>query len=187
MKVLDISEQFSWLTCERLDQEAGLANDFEPPNPPKWIGFGLKSNEQHVIQSNYVRSLPRMQIVGDLTIDLDPSVEQFQFAMSLSYALNKEIAYDGSWLVAWTHPPHVAEALRVNPRLEWRRLVMIFLDKDGDPQFTVDSVRIWPDVAASGILHFVDQCQQAIEQWKMQLKVLDLKADQSIMLAKGGR
>lgn len=187
MTKLTQGEQFSWLTCERLDQESALNSDIETPLPPRWLGFGMKPNKEVLIQSNYNRSLPRVQMIADVTIDLDPSVEQFSFAMSLCTELNKEMHHNGAWLVAWTHPPHAAEALRVNPALEWRRLVMLFLDKDGDPQFTIDSVRPWPDIAVSGVHHFVDQAEQGIQMWREQMDALELKENQTIQLAKSGK
>ena len=185
MKVLDINQQFSWLTCERLDQEAAMDTDFQPPKPPKWLAFGMQDNGKIIIMSNYDRSVrPSM---GDTVFDNEPTAPQLAFGMDVLKGLNKEIAHNGSWLVAWTHPPHFSEYLRVNPQMEWKRLVMIFLDKDGDPQFTVDSVRPFWEQVQSGAHHFVDQCEQAIQEWKQQLQILDLKENQTINLAQSGK
>lgn len=64
--------------------------------------------------------------------ELDPL--QFEWATALLRYLNRELHHGGAWVIAFTHPE--APALAISNMARYRRYAIIWLDHDGDPQFS---------------------------------------------------
>ena len=63
--------------------------------------------------------------------------EQAVFARKVLYLVNKELNFGGAWVAVFTNPEaNMLHALAATVKYE--RIVFIWLDEDGDPQFSHD-------------------------------------------------
>ena len=103
---------------------------------------------------------------------LSPTPEQAIFSRDMCEALDKELAYNGSWVVQWVKPMPVGNLL-CNPP-EYSQVNFLWLDEDGDVQFTIEAEHNIITLLSSGKIHWMDQCNQGWEAWKKQMRdVLD--------------
>lgn len=131
----------------------------------------------------------RMNFTPSMT-DIEPHELQKSFAKELLLALNKEVGHDGGWVVGFTHPPAAWHAFHVDGDNAWARMFCLWLDADGDPQFTFDTELPFVEVYGSGTDGYIQQCSQAYREWekmlgKQGLKDLGIKDDQLIREAMG--
>ncbi len=100
------------------------------------------------------------------------------YAVELCNALNREIAFDGKWIVCWCEFD-----LKIGMP---RHLAMLWMDRDGDVQFVVDSHE---DIAAQiyGMDDYVQQCAEAHATWREMLKDVGVRDNQTIAAARGQR
>ncbi len=94
-----------------------------------------------------------------------PHPIQVQFAKNLLSILMKELHFNGLWIVGWTHPPTAYAAL-TDMDNAWQRLIIIWLDKDGDPQYTIDYDKPVVDIIADGLQRHVEKIEDAHQQWR---------------------
>lgn len=121
-----------------------------------------------------------------------PELEPMQavFARDLLGRLNRELHHDGAWTIVFTDPAP-AETVLAN-RSEYRRFGLIWVDHDGDPQFTLEWVNgeseetDFADVLLSGIESWGDRAETAWLNWRMLMReVLDPAPDQLVKRAQG--
>lgn len=93
-------------------------------------------------------------------------------ARDLVKTLNREIAHDGAWVVQWC--------------LGGRHLNALWLDKDGDIQFTVEFEEDAYGMAETKLGHWIEQCDEAFQYWhKMMIQALAPSPEQLFQKAKG--
>lgn len=131
----------------------------------------------------------RLNFTPSMT-DIEPHELQKSFAKDLLVALNREVGHNGGWVVGFTHPPASWHAFHINGDNAWARMFCLWLDADGDPQFTFDTELPFHEVFGSGIDGYVHQCAKAYREWekmlgKEGLKDLGIKEDQLIKEAMG--
>jgi len=103
---------------------------------------------------------------------LDPTADQTIWQLDVLKILNHEIPHDGAWVVGWTHG---------NTRAIW-----LWLDQDGDVQFTVDNEESWETQAGTEMLHWIEQCEQGWSYWFHYMReVLDPNPDTLFKRAQG--
>lgn len=98
------------------------------------------------------------------------------YAIELSGILNREVAHDGKWIVCWSE---------FDLTEGWpRHLAMLWIDRDGDMNFVVDSDE---DHATQvyGMLEYVHQCEQAYQEWRAFIGDVGVKESQKIANALG--
>lgn len=152
--------------------------------------FEIEAEEEHG-NGSYVGYLTQENgaMVTERRWALNPEPEQYMFAEDMLRLLNRELHHDGMWVIVFTHPgpfnPIVATT-------EYSRFGFIWLDSDGDPQFTMDWAKgeceelDFTDVLMSGIESWADRCEAAWEQWNLYMrKVLQPKQDQLVKKAQG--
>lgn len=101
----------------------------------------------------------------DTTIeDIEPHPMQQDFARGLQEHLMKEASFDGLWIVGWTHPPTSYGVLTEQDNV-WNRLIFIWLDKDGDPQYTLESELPVINIISHGIDYYINLAHKTHEQW----------------------
>jgi hypothetical protein len=105
--------------------------------------------------------------------------------------LNSELHYDGAWVCCFTHPAPTGLVQRF---VEYNRCCWIWLDRDGDPQFTSDWVKDghhqhldFADVVISGVVSQVQRCEMAYSAYfeMMQTDMLDAKPEHKFRRALG--
>lgn len=115
-------------------------------------------------------------------VNADPHEMQQNFALNVMQALQKEAHFDGLWLVGFTHPPSSDGVLKDTENC-WYRLICIWFDEEGDPQYTLESDLPFIMQLQSGEAYYVGLAYQAHEQWR---DIYGRKAmKQDMMLADG--
>lgn len=94
-----------------------------------------------------------------------PHPIQVQFAKNLQDVLMREANFDGLWIVGWTHPP-TKYAVLTEMDNAWQRLVLIWLDADGDPQYTIDYDKPVIQIISDGIDLHAQKAVDAHDQWR---------------------
>lgn len=164
------------LIKERLQLEAEVDGDEAPSRPLYWATFQLPNREIHTTQ-NFAAS----------PLNALPHEMQMMFAKDMLKALNTEVRNEGAWIVGYTHPPAAGEILRVDGDNAWDRLFAIWLDKDGDPQFTVENIRwLFSAILEAGVEFWVKQGAMCYEQWyHLTHEVLDVSEKDTYKRALG--
>jgi hypothetical protein len=111
------------------------------------------------------RGVVLLQNFTPTIMDIEPHEVQRSFARELLLVLNKEAGMNGGWVVGYSHPPTVGDALHVNGDNVWGRLFMLWLDQDGDPQFSVEADKPFHAVFEEGSMYYVGQCYKAYTEW----------------------
>lgn len=97
----------------------------------------------------------------DVNIEnVEPHEAQKEFAEDIQNILQQEASFDGLWVVGYTHPPSTYHALTDSQNC-WDRLIMIWHDKDGDPQYTLESDRPFISLVNDGPEYWVEQAHVA--------------------------
>lgn len=123
---------------------------------------------------------------------------QLLWAAKLLRLINREIHHDGAWVVVFTHPKPAAfdSAIHAEPKATtYARYCIIWLDKDGDPQFTQEWIendnadfRWFSDVVLAGVESTAQKCEGSWQVWhEMMVKLIQPKEGQTFKRAKGER
>lgn len=118
-----------------------------------------------------------------------PVPEQQMFAADMAAALNRALHHDGAWLVAFTHPEtHVMGLPLIGSSVPvpFGRWVALWIDGDGDPQFTMDNEDPFVECLVSGVQYWIEQAEQAWQRWKYHMRdVLDPRPGETFKRALG--
>lgn len=178
MPVIDERNILTPFTFKRLDQEGMQSADIGVHGFPKWFA---------IINRGGINS----EFVGNFNGDehdyvTRPPDYQVAFGCRLAQLLNKQISHNGHWIVAFTHGPLPNFGLVIpgRPTDDWRRFIMLWLDEDGDPQFTVDNVEPFSIVAQASNDHWISDADKAWDHWKHLMRtVLAPRSDQLVKRA----
>lgn len=94
----------------------------------------------------------------------DPHEMQQEFARQIMTRLQREAHFDGLWLVGFTHPP-TAYGVITDTENCWNRLIAIWFDSYGDPQYTLESDLPFMSQLEAGEDYYVGLAYQSHEQW----------------------
>lgn len=180
MREYDDTLLFTQTIRERLDAEAAMDSEIGVTTA-SWFAVKVlnRGKGDVVIERNY-----NPEKTGMLAIP-DPSPCQAAWAVAVAKILNHEIDHDGCWIVGLTHPPGFGEFLKIQPRFEWRRTIKLWVDNDGDPQFTSDCIDPWRLVVEQNPDHFINQSEKAWQHWKRLMRdVLEPTEDELRPMAK---
>lgn len=160
--------------------------------------FELEANAERGGQQYYALML---RDDGDLVAhhpfgpQLDPA--QMIWAADVIRRLNKELHHDGAWVVCFTDPlPVLLETVLSAPpkHAEYGRYCLIWLDRDGDPQFTQEWVAgensgflCFADVLLAGIVSTMQKCEVSWGIWREAQDVIDATEGQTFKKAQGQR
>lgn len=145
---------------KRLLMEAGFesTNHGRPPKAQYWFSAPMATDlksRMGVTLKNYVPGV----------FDVDPHDMQMAFASELRWRLQQNIGHDGLWIAGWTHPPGNDQTIRVDGDNAWNRLVMVWLDGDGDPQFTVESDLPFVEMISRGGYYYIEMAEEAYQAY----------------------
>lgn len=112
--------------------------------------------------------------------DIDPHDLQKELALKIRQALQHEVSHGGCWIVGWTHPPAQMEAIREDGDNVWGRLVIIWLDEDADPHYTLESDISFIAMATNGVDYYVRLAENAHEKWLKEYSPKVLKEDMGL-------
>lgn len=177
-KRLDPAMMFSKAIRERLDLESELQSDFGTTTC-LWYAVIRRPDGSIILERNYDPGN-----ATELLTPLDPPSYQQLFAEQAAIMLNEECAHDGAWIVGFTHAPEFDHLLRPNPNYEWRRMIKLWMDSDGDVQFSTDCIEPFHKVLSVSPESFIEQSEEAYKQWKNLMRdALDPKEHQLKALA----
>lgn len=123
---------------------------------------------------------------GDLLVHQggpDIDAPEHLFANDVLTALNNKLHHDGAWCLVFTNPRAIDPPLM---KATYDRLVLIWMDKDGDVQFTNDH--------EAGIVHalemgqdaWLNNCETAWQLWQFHMRqVLAPKQNELVKAAQG--
>lgn len=115
----------------------------------------------------------------------DVGAPEQMFANDMLTALNNQLHHDGAWCLVFTNP----RALRP-PMMEhtYDRLVLIWMDADGDVQFTQDHEEGIVHALEIGMDAWLQQAETAFQLWHHHMRtVLAPKPGELVKLAQGQR
>lgn len=154
MKTLPSNLWTSAVLRQRMAQEAA----FEDPHKPHYwfvVPQGDTKTDT-IILKNFDPSF----------LHIEPHEMQQEYAKDLRRRLQRQAHFDGIWMVGWTHPPSSGQAVSLDGDNCWNRLVMMWLDEDGDPQFPFDTFRDFVSILQEDPDYYVDLAAKAHAQWK---------------------
>ena len=156
---------------DRLIQEALFDCRYGVPAKPYFdvIVPQADTKSGHIQLRNYTPSMA----------EVAPHPIQTQFAKNLLDILMKEAHFNGLWLVGWTHPPTTYAALTEMDNA-WQRLIIIWLDKDGDPQYTIDYDKPVIEIIADGLELHTQKIVGAHDQWREIYSDTKMKTDMAL-------
>jgi hypothetical protein len=121
-----------------------------------------------------------------------PDALQDMIARDIVTRFNRELAFGGTWLVELTHLKLPSTNLLVFAQQNMDAPVygctrFLWMDEDGDIRLPVECWDSPVDMAMAGMVHFMDQANDAWTIWKQTTDVLDLSAARGEvkMVAKG--
>jgi hypothetical protein len=159
----------------RLEAEgAAEGGRFGTPAESKFWALAQLTDGSKVTRKNYT---------ADGVMEIDPHPMQLTLASQALSLLNKEVGNGGAWVVGYSHPPQ--NLLTTEPDTVWNRLFAIWLDADGDPQFTWDNVMDAAEQIEEGPWAIAQACQESYGRYLHQLRALDLKESQTFHAAQG--
>lgn len=93
-----------------------------------------------------------------------PRPEQRMFAADLAQFLNKFLALDGAWWILLKEMDTELDANRI-PHVTYRNFVMIYIDADGDAQFSLESDdQHWSEWLLKGRQYWGDYAHRSWEE-----------------------
>lgn len=122
------------------------------------------------------------------------SPDQMLWAGTILRMLNTELHHDGAWVIVFTHPmPPKLETVLHNPtHCEYGRYAFIFLDQDGDPQFTMEwetgitsDLKDFAAIVEQGPLATCTKAEMAWVEWSESRRALELRPGETFKKAKG--
>lgn len=118
-----------------------------------------------------------------------PMEDQQMFANDMAHALNKHLHHDGAWLVLFTHPMGLVNIPIVGMTplpVPYDRWVFLWMDADGDVQFSMDNVEEFAEVLLAGPDHWMEEAERAWQTWKLYMRdVLDVRQGETFKRALG--
>lgn len=111
---------------------------------------------------------------------LEPHPIQQEFAKELKSALQTDCGNDGIWVVGFTHPPSMGDAVAIEGDTVWSRMIMIWLDKDADPHYTLESDLPVDEIIKNGIQTYLDHANEAQKQWREQYSLDRMTSDMGL-------
>ena len=117
----------------------------------------------------------------------EPKPEFKMFAIDIMKALNHWMPNGGAWIVQWSDPKPLAEGnVIMLGDAEYKRFVIIWIDVDGDPQFTIEYDDDFKEALQLGPDPWLERGASAWNQWRMMMhEVLDPSEEQQFKKAQG--
>ncbi|MCC6775638.1 MAG: hypothetical protein IT537_03220 [Hyphomicrobiales bacterium] len=123
--------------------------------------------------------------------------DQLMWAGDVLRLLNRELHHDGAWVVVFTHvqPVTLEHILLAAPsHATYDRYCLIWVDQDGDAQFTMDwrqnecELLDWPDVLLAGLESTAQKAEMSWTLWHHHMREIpEVKKSQTYRKAKGER
>lgn len=156
----------------RLKAEAGFeSNNGSPEKQHYWVLVPqADTRADEIILKNFEES----------PLDCLPHEIQQDMARQIRQELQRNQHYDGIWIVGWTHPPASWDVVRIDGDNCWGRLIMIWLDEDADPQYTVESDIHIATMVQNGIETYLNHAAEAHQRWLEEYGPKAMKNDMGI-------
>lgn len=119
----------------------------------------------------------------------EPDPAQVMFGRDVLTTLNRDLHHDGAWVFFLSHPEHMAHVLEST--VMYARFGFIWLDSDGDAQFTFEWEKgageelYFHECLFSGINSWIERAETAWKTWAWTREALDAKPEQMVKRAQG--
>ena len=109
-----------------------------------------------------------------------PDALRAEFAHDMVQVLNKALHHDGVWAVCYCnlHAPTLLEGNGLLIEPYYTRLVILWMDADGDVRFPIESDSDIVDILVEGMDAWVSDCESAWQQWNF-LMVQDMPVNEN--------
>ena len=120
-----------------------------------------------------------------------PAEQQQLFALDLTRLLNDELRHDGAWVTGWVQPQMFVEDLGMYAqglRLQrtFGKCICIWLDEDGDAQFTIEIVEPMWRIERALMDAWIEQAEDGWQKWhRLMRQELKPNQDQLFKRAQG--
>ncbi len=148
--------KFSATLRQRLADEATFDD-----GKPGAIWFALRRNDGRMVE-----------VKGNALL-IAPHPMQVSWAMDMANWLNKDLHHDGFWIVAFTNPPanaYLFQGVVLEPQPLYERWVIIWVDREGDPQFTIENDDEFIETMMVSPDDQVELCEGAWREWHEKMR-----------------
>lgn len=126
-----------------------------------------------------------------LSHNIGPEAEAYiqQFCLDVMTAANRSLHHDGAWVVMVTQaPPMTALALGDAQPGDYREIIVLWMDKDGDVQLPIhiQDDEDFFNIFTVPLTDWLESLETGWQEWNhMMNQVLDRKQDQTFKRAQG--
>lgn len=115
-----------------------------------------------------------------------PLPMQAMFCRDLGLALNRHLGHDGAWIVGLVNPMPLLVIDQAGAGRDYERAVVMWVDADGDPQFTMEIEDEWWRILYCGPDAWIEKAEEAWRRWHHHMRdVLDPRPGETYKRAKG--
>jgi len=97
-----------------------------------------------------------------------PMPEQQMFAYDMLWELNEHLHHDGAWFVGFTHP--LDPVIPLIASRHYSRFYFLWIDRDGDPQFTLENDENFSLVLEAGPDEWMEHAEDSWQQWHLLMR-----------------
>ena len=105
----------------------------------------------------------------------EPTAFKKTVILDIVAALNRHIAHDGAWVAVWVDPQ--PKPLAVLNGTDYGKLVLMWMDMDGDVRFPIEIEEDDATLAIKGYAHWCEQAEVAWNIWN------DMRVEKVLALA----
>lgn len=114
-----------------------------------------------------------------------PLPYQQMFCRDLGAGLNRHLHHNGAWIVGLVEAKPLLVIDEAGAGRDYERAILLWVDEDGDPQFTIEVEDDWSRILSVGPDHWINKAEEAWLRWRHMREVLDPQEGETYKRAQG--